>query len=116
MPQGSGRDGREAMQALLALDEQPTAVFATCDVLAAGALQALHAARLRVPDDVSLIGFDDTLAINLAPALTTVAQPMQRMGAEAFRLAMEALGGATEPRTVTLPTWVVHRDSTAPRR
>ena len=51
MPQGSGRDGREAMQALLALDEQPTAVFATCDVLAAGALQALHAARLRVPDD-----------------------------------------------------------------
>ncbi len=113
MPQGSGRDGREAMQALLALDERPTAVFATCDVLAAGALQALHSARLRVPDEMSLIGFDDTLAINLAPALTSVAQPMQRMGAEAIRLATEALARAAEPRTITLPTWVVHRDSTA---
>jgi LacI family transcriptional regulator len=113
MPQGSGRAGREAMDALLTLDERPTAVFATCDVLAAGVLQSLHAAHLRVPDDVSLIGFDDTLAINLAPALTTVAQPMQRMGAEAVRLAMAALAGAAEPGTVTLPTWVIHRESTA---
>jgi len=113
IPAGSGRYGREHTQALLGLDERPTAVFATCDVLAAGALQALHVARLRVPDDVSVIGFDDTLAGNLTPALTTVAQPMQDMGAEAFRLAMAALGGDAEPRTVTMATWVVHRGSTA---
>lgn len=113
MPQGSGRAGREAMDALLTLDERPTAVFATCDVLAAGVLQSLHTAHLRVPDDVSLIGFDDTLAINLSPALTTVAQPMQRMGAEAVRLAIAAMAGAAEPRTVTLPTWVIDRESTA---
>ena len=69
IPAGSGRYGREHTQALLELDERPTAIFATCDVLAAGVLQALHAARLRVPDEMSVIGFDDTLASNLAPAL-----------------------------------------------
>ncbi len=113
VPAGSGRYGREHMQALLALDERPTAVFATCDVLAAGALQAAHSARIRVPDQMSIIGFDDTLAANLTPALTSVAQPMRDMGAEAFRLAMAALGGAGAPRTLTMPTWVVHRGSTA---
>jgi LacI family transcriptional regulator len=110
---GSGRYGREHMEALLGLDEPPTAVFATCDVLAAGALQALHSARIRVPDQMSLIGFDDTLAINLTPALTSVAQPMREMGAEAFHLAMAAIVGDKAPRTLTMPTWVIYRGSTA---
>ena len=42
--------------------ERPTAIFATCDILAAGALQAIYQAGMRVPEDISLIGFDDTLA------------------------------------------------------
>jgi LacI family transcriptional regulator len=113
IPEGSGRYGREHMQALLGLEERPTAIFATCDVLAAGVLQALHAAPNPVPHGISVKGFDDTHAANLTPPQTTVAQPVRDMGAEAVRLAMAALGGEAGPRTVTMPTWVVHRASTS---
>ena len=85
MPQGSGPGtGARRCRRCSRLGERPTAVFATCDVLAAGALQALQSARIRVPDEMSLIGFDDTLAINLAPALTTVVQPMHLMALRHF--------------------------------
>jgi LacI family transcriptional regulator len=112
---GSGAEGCRHMEALLQLEPRPTAVFATCDILAAGAFQALHAARLRVPDDMSVIGFDDTLASNFPPPLSTVAQPMRQMGAEAFRLVVSEFGPASERAPlVSLPTTFVERASTAP--
>jgi LacI family transcriptional regulator len=111
---GAGVQGYQHMRALLDGPERPTAVFATCDILAAGVLQAIYEAGLRVPDDISVIGFDDTLAINLAPRLTTVAQPMEDLGREGFALALAQIEGEREPRSVRLPSRLVRRGSTGP--
>lgn len=107
------------VRGLLALPavDRPTAVYATCDMLAAGALQAIYAAGLRVPDDLSVIGFDDTYASHLTPPLTTVRQPMQEAGRAAARLALSALHRTEEPdepRTERLSTSLVVRSSTGP--
>ena len=68
-PDGANVTGYRRMKALLDLPERPTAVFAGCDIMAAGALQAIYEARLRVPDDISVVGYDDTLAAGfLRPA------------------------------------------------
>lgn len=85
---GVAGEGYQQMRKLLAVDPPPTAVFATCDILAAGALQAIYEQSLHVPDDISVIGFDDTLALHLAPPLTTVALPMREIGRAAARLAI----------------------------
>jgi LacI family transcriptional regulator, galactose operon repressor len=114
--------GRDVTRQLLAfpLDEQPTAIFAGCDLLAAGVLQELLAQGLRVPDDISVIGFDDTYASHLAPPLTTVAQPMAELGHVAVQLAMAGLDAdAIIPgvQRRRLETRLVVRASTAsPRR
>lgn len=111
---GSGAEGYLHTRELLALRDRPTAILAGCDVLAVGVLQALYEARLRVPDDLSVIGFDDTLAMRLAPPLTSVAQPMAELGRQAVRLAVAAIEApGMEPTTVTLPTRLVIRQSTS---
>lgn len=110
---GAGVQGYHHTKALLAADTPPTAIFATCDILAAGALQAIYESGLRVPDDISIIGFDDTLAINLAPRLTTVAQPMDALGRRGFGLALSLIEGETSPESVRLPSRLVVRESTA---
>ncbi|MBJ3784578.1 LacI family DNA-binding transcriptional regulator [Devosia sediminis] len=109
---GSGEEGRLHTEALMALSEPPTAIFATCDILAAGVLQALYAAGRRVPDDVSVVGFDDTLATHLAPGLTTVAQPVEALGREAFHSAVAAIEGGESPTEIVLSASLVIRQST----
>jgi LacI family transcriptional regulator len=103
----------------LAAVERPTAVFATCDILAAGVLQEVYARRLRVPDDLSVVGYDDTYAGHLTPPLTTVEQPMAELGRAAVRLAMTALpegNGAGRSHSERLATRLAVRSSTgAPR-
>lgn len=82
--------GFQAMSALLALPpaDRPTAVIAYNDIMALGVLHAIRSHRLRVPEDISVIGFDDiAMAAHANPPLTTVAQPKYRMG----RLAMQTL-------------------------
>jgi LacI family transcriptional regulator len=113
---GAGVHGYQHMKALFAGREWPTAIFATCDILAAGVLQAIYEAGLRVPEDISVVGFDDTLAINLAPRLTTVAQPMEELGREGFALALAQIEGDVEPTSVRLPSRLVIRDSVGPAR
>jgi DNA-binding LacI/PurR family transcriptional regulator len=101
------------------VEQQPTAIFATCDMLAAGVLQELYAHGLRVPDDISVIGFDDTYACYLSPPLTTVEQPTHEIGQAAARLAIATLShtdGADQHRTERLVTRLVVRESTAPPR
>ncbi len=86
----------QAMSALLTLpdDERPTAVLAYNDVMALGALHAIRAHRLRVPEDVSVIGFDDiAMAAHANPPLTTIAQPKYRMGKLAMRLIVQMTRG-----------------------
>lgn len=111
---GTGQHGCRHATEVLACADRPTAIFATCDILAAGVLQALYHARLRVPDDISVVGFDDTLAGNLSPPLTTVAQPMEEMGRQAFMLALQAIEGASPGPGARLITRLKLRQSTSP--
>jgi LacI family xylobiose transport system transcriptional regulator len=107
--------GRDRATELLALPERPTAIFAGSDLQALGAMDAARALALRVPEDVSIVGYDDIpLARWVTPRLTTVLQPLKRMGEEAARLAIR-LSEETPPTTprMDLATSLVVRDSTA---
>lgn len=109
--------GYAALARLLALDEPPTAVFTANDAVALGVIQAAHERRMAVPDELSVIGYDDVdLAAHAVPPLTTVAQPMAEMGARAVDLLVARLRGTDPdraPQQVELPVQLVVRGSTA---
>lgn len=95
---------------------RPTAVFAANDQMALGAYRAFREAGLRIPEDVSVVGFDDIdEGAMLVPALTTIAQRWELLGRESLDVALAMSSGAA-PRMVTLPTALVLRESTAPPR
>jgi LacI family transcriptional regulator len=98
---------------LLALDDPPTAIFAGSDLQAVGVLEAAEAAGLSVPDDLSVIGFDDVELARYV-GLTTVSQPLETSGAQGARLLIEAMRGAPR-RTCRLDLRVVRRATTASR-
>ncbi|WP_350347512.1 LacI family DNA-binding transcriptional regulator [Agromyces sp. G08B096] len=111
--------GRDHARELLAGPERPTAVFAGSDMQALGVLEVARELGLRVPEDLSVVGYDDIpLARWLTPRLTTVHQPLRRMGEEAARLAIrlaEAPTGTGVPTPrMDLATSLVVRESTAP--
>jgi LacI family transcriptional regulator len=110
--------GRELAARLLDSDDPPTAVFAVTDVCAMGVVQAAHARGLRVPQDLSVVGFDDTyLASWLTPALTTVHVPLQDVGRYAVEMLLRLVAGeVVDPHHVELATDLVVRDSTGPPR
>ncbi|WP_019356394.1 LacI family DNA-binding transcriptional regulator [Streptomyces sp. AA1529] len=94
----------------------PTALVCDDDLLAAGALKAARRLGLRVPDDVSVTGFDDlALATAVEPELTTVRLPAERVGAAGMRTLLDILEGR-EPEAVRLPVRLVARGSTGPAR
>jgi LacI family transcriptional regulator len=95
------------------LPHQPDAVFVASDTMAVGALQASRGARLTVPDDIALVGFDDLRQATMVdPPLTTVRQPIQRMGVLAVEMLIDGLeNGAEPPRRIVLPTELVIRGS-----
>lgn len=107
--------GQRAMRSLLDREREFTAVFAANDQSAAGALRALREAGLRVPDDVSVVGFDDTLLAHyLVPSLTTVRQPLREMGQAAAALALARLGiAAREEVTLRFEPVLVERETVA---
>lgn len=105
--------GKQAAHRIM--DEHPdvTAVVALNDDMAIGILSALRSRGVRVPDDVSVVGFDDIdVAGDLAPSLTTIRLPMVEMGETALSLAL--LAPATRPRRRPTDHELVVRDSTAP--
>ncbi len=125
--------GQRAAAALLDLPEPPTAVFAGSDLMASGVYQEARRRGLRVPDDLSVVGFDDVTMVRfMSPPLTTVRQPLGEMAGESVRLVVEAArsaDGASSPRGrpggpadgapaphVQLATRLVVRESTAPPR
>ncbi len=100
----------------LAADPAVTAVFAANDEMAAGLLRALHEAGRKVPDDVSVIGFDDILGGYLWPPLTTVHQDFEAMGENLVRVLLQQLDPGqsdAEPATAIIPARLVVRASTA---
>jgi LacI family transcriptional regulator len=108
--------GERAMRELLAARGAagpPRAVVFGNDEMALGALTALRAARLRVPADVAVTGFDDIAAArHVRPSLTTVRQPMRELGERSVRLLLDRLAAPDSPRQdLTLPTEVVVRGS-----
>jgi LacI family transcriptional regulator len=110
------QDGLDAGRFLLDLPEPPTAIFAASDETAAGVIEAARARGLRIPEDLSLVGFDDTqLARYASPPLTTVRQPLREMGGVALRTALRlAAGEKLDSHHVELATELIVRNSTAP--
>jgi LacI family transcriptional regulator len=103
-------------QALLALPQPPTAIFAANDAMAFGALDALSTAGLKVPNDVSVVGFDDVIrAAFVHPKLTTVRQPLNEIAVRAVAELADAIrSGRAEGFRIELPARLVIRDSTGP--
>lgn len=110
--------GRSALPALLDLPDPPTAVFATSDVAALGVLRAARARGLEVPDALSLVGFDDIPVAELvSPAITSIAQPIERLGVEGIRTLVRLLRGEPDvAREQRLEVSLVVRGSAAPPR
>jgi DNA-binding LacI/PurR family transcriptional regulator len=106
--------GARAMRGLLATRPDIDAVFAASDAMAAGALSELLAAGRRVPEDVALVGYDDSpIASATTPPLTSVRQPIEEMGREMARLLLDAIErGERAQRRVVLATELVPRAST----
>ncbi len=106
--------GQAEFEALMHLSPRPTAVVAATDVLAFGALRGAHFLGLRVPEDVSIVGFDDIpVAAYTIPSLTTVHQPVAEMVAIAVREALDGARG-TPPKRYELEAELVVRESTGP--
>jgi LacI family transcriptional regulator len=110
--------GEAATPALLDLPDPPTAIFAFNDNMAVGVLRVAHARGLRVPEDLSVVGFDDSEPAKIVtPPLTTVRQPLAEMGRMAVSLLLRQLENQrVEGLNVELQTRLVVRDSTAPPR
>ena len=106
-------EGEEAMRRLLSMRQPPTAVFAASDMLALGALAAAREKGFRVPEDVSVAGFDDIdFAAFSNPPLTTVRVPASQMGKMAVEMLVEMIeGNSGEVRQITLDTELIVRGS-----
>lgn len=111
-------EGANAMRQILDAKTLPTAVFVTNDISAIGVLEALDDAGLRVPEDISVVGYDNLeLSHNHRIALTTVDQPRYDMGRMCVSLLVERLEeGRSDAKTIVLPPTLIVRDTTAPPR
>jgi LacI family transcriptional regulator len=110
--------GRAAAQRMLAADQRPTAIFATSDEITIGVLEILNAAGVRVPQDISLVGFDDVGPLHLfAPAVTAVRQPVRALGIRALSLLLDTDWTDPEklPSEEIMPVTLIMRNSVAPR-
>jgi LacI family transcriptional regulator len=110
--------GRRAALELLQMPDRPTALFACNDLLAIGAMRAAKELGLAIPEDLSVVGFDNTILAEIVdPGLTTVAQPIGNMGRQVVDLLIDEIQGEEKParRVVLLPR-LVERKSTAPVR
>jgi len=110
---GEGEDlGYLATKSILKSGESMTALFAGDDAVARGAYKAIHESGLRIPDDISVMGFNDTEAGSLHPPLTSVRVFTEQMGREMAALAFARLGRPdVPPEVITIPTQVVKRES-----
>lgn len=112
---GNGRyeSGYQAIQELLRRRHDLTAIFVFNDLMALGAIGALHAQGIRVPEDISIIGYDNIVyAATFEPALTTIAQPIAAIGQECIARLLECIQQPDKPPThITLPVELIERVS-----
>lgn len=112
------KGGKDTAGKILDEPDRPTAIFACNDLLAIGAMQAAYERRIAVPEEVSIIGFDNSiLAAHMNPPLTTIAQPIQELGRQVVNLISQEINGekTAKQRIVLLPELVV-RGSTGNRK
>ncbi|HET6825170.1 MAG TPA: substrate-binding domain-containing protein, partial [Amnibacterium sp.] len=106
--------GRAAAEGLFTGDDRPTAVFAGNDLMALGVIEVAAEHGLRVPQDVSVVGYDDRdFAVLSRPRLTTVHQPLKKMAAAAARMVLRLGAGEPTDQRIDLATHLVVRESTA---
>lgn len=107
--------GYAGAQKLLALPTPPTAIFASNDVMAMGVMEAVRDQGLRIPQDISILGFDNVpQATQVTPALTTVQQPLEQMGRMATQILLDRLKNpGAAARRIELPTELIVRASTS---
>ncbi|GAA1144728.1 MULTISPECIES: LacI family DNA-binding transcriptional regulator [Microbacterium] len=105
--------GAEAARRLLAAGSPlPDAVFVASDLMARGVMRVLRSAGIRIPEDVAIVGFDDSqVAVAVDPPLTTVQQPMYAQGEAMASVLLDVLAGREAPRSTILPTELVVRAS-----
>ncbi|SEK47565.1 transcriptional regulator, LacI family [Paenibacillus sp. cl141a] len=110
-------DGYRRAKAMLELAVRPTALFCCNDLLAVGALRAARELGLRVPEECSVVSFDDTILASVTdPPLTVIAQPIEQMGRMAVDLVVRGLSGKGDPacRIVLPPELIVRQSTTLP--
>jgi len=115
--EGKTEPAMQAMEKLLALADPPTAVCCYNDMTALGAMRQIHLRGLRVPEDISVAGFDDLFfAPYLQPPLTTVRQPMRRMGQLAMESLIKLMSGEESVAQIRVEAELIVRESTAQAR
>lgn len=107
--------GLESALCLLRPATRPTAIFAANDLMAMGAMLGMRELGLRCPEDVSIVGFDNLDIVDLLqPPLTTIQQPVYRLGVTAAELLLRRISGSSEaPQEIVLETELIRRDSVA---
>ena len=110
---GGDPEATEPVTTLLGVPERPSAIAAMNNQLTVGTLRGLHAAGLRVPDDVAVVGFDDFVWADLfQPGLTVMRQPIEAIGRQAVELALSRVDGSDLPaRQIRIRPEFVHRNS-----
>ena len=108
---------RAAVLTMLELPKPPTAIFASSDYLAIGTMRAIRQKGLRIPDDISLIGFDDMPLTDIFdPPLTAIRQPVEQLGRTGFQRLYALMTGKRPPRITRLAVELIERQSVAPPR
>jgi DNA-binding LacI/PurR family transcriptional regulator len=115
-PQTTIEEGQKAFQKFWQLNPHPTAVASGSDFMAAGLMRTAQKSGVRIPEDLSIIGYDDIpLSSLLTPPLTTILQDKDKLGEEAVRLLLKSMkSGKKEFSMITIPPELVIRESTAP--
>lgn len=104
--------GYSATKKLLALKTKPDAIFACTDLMALGAIKAIKEAGLRIPKDISIIGFNNSkIARFIDPPLTTVESDTEKIGTEGAKLLIKLLGGITANKKIVIPSHLIIRGS-----
>lgn len=104
--------GEVCMEELLNEKEEFTAVFATCDEIAIGALKVAHKKGVKVPEDISIIGYDNTIGSKMCyPALTTIGQPLYEMGKKAAEMLIKKVADNGKIGSVIMPFEIIERET-----